>query len=481
MEGLNYKDEPLVRIGIVERTTEATVELASAYKALTIDRKVLWQGKPETLRLLCLRDNTIPSVPQYRVEIGMYKSYERADAIGEKVRALGYPYRLAHPEHWTVWVGPFSSMLEAAVAWGQLQAIGLRNASVATITAPLLKVAVYDAGGELKYSGNWSVILEAGADTIKIGDSNFRGSLEISPDAYGSLTLINLVKVEDYLRGVVAAEMPASSPMEALKAQAIIARTYLMKNLHRHSIDSFHLCAAPDCQVYRGISGETERTDTAVKVTRGLLLAFNNSLANALFHSTCGGRTADYSENWHGERLPYLTAVNDGSPFDQNDLSTEEDFKKFLPTQSANCSRSKYFRWEIKKTKAELETILSASLPDYTGDPALKPGSLRDIRIVRRNTSGRVGEIEITTETGTYRFSGDEIRWVLGGLRSTMFTIKKEQDTNSETVYNFHGAGWGHGVGLCQIGAITLAEKGYSYKQILAHYYPGTKIYSAWR
>ena len=479
-ENFTFQSEPEVRIGVVQRTIDTNVEFNSAYKALTFEGKILWLGKPDTLRILRQEDNTLSSPPQYRIEIGKYKSYERANSVSEKIKPLGYPVKPAHPENWMVWVGPFSTMSQAAAAWGELQSMGIRNAMIIKLAMPILRVVVLGSGGELKYSGAEGVVFTADSGVIKYGSGTYHGGLEARPDAYGSLTLINLVKVEDYLRGVVSGEMPASSPIEALKAQTIIARTYLMKNLNRHRVDSFNLCAAPDCQVYRGIGGETDQTDAAVKATRGLALMYNNAPANPLFHSTCGGKTAAYNDVWPGSNVPYLTAVNDGAPVDHDDLSAEADFQKFLASKSANCSRSKYFRWEVKKTKTELDSILAKTLPDYTGNPTLKPGALRTMRILRRNPSGRVGEIEIITEHGDYRFSGDEIRWVLGGLRSTMFTVSGGQDTNSEMVYTFYGAGWGHGVGLCQMGAIALAKDGMAYKQILTHYYPGTKIYTAW-
>ena len=128
-----------------------------------------------------------------------------------------------------------------------------------------------------------------------------------------------------------------------------------------------------------------------------------------------------------------------------------------------------------------MEEILQKKLPVMTGNPRLEVGGLKNVEILSREKSGRLKEILISTTSGDYRFQKDEIRWALGGMRSTFFAIDRSNDNNGGVIYTFSGAGWGHGVGLCQIGAMELGRKEWKYERILTHYYPGTKLKKAWR
>ncbi|MEW5946643.1 MAG: SpoIID/LytB domain-containing protein [bacterium] len=469
--------EPEVRIGVAQKITDVKIENSRPVKLFSSPGVLLNRAEPGTL--VIRREIIAGGAAGYRVEVGTYKSYERAEFDCERIRsAFGFPCALVQPDGWVARLGPYSSPLMAANVWGILRDIRLFNANVVEATDARAKITIETSGGKLLYSGDAPVVLVSTA-RLKLPDGEYRGRLEIAPDSYGTLSVINIVGAEDYLRSVLPAEMPPGAAPEALKAQAIIARTYLVKNLRRHAADGFHLCARPDCQVYRGVGAEAPGTDAAVRATRGMLLTFGGEPANPLFHSTCGGRTAAYTHAWDGAEAPYLVSVDDGAR--TSNLSSDSAFRKFLRSGAGSCSGSKVFRWSVSKTARELEGILAGTLPVFTGDPALKPGALKNVRILRRHASGRIAELEILTASGAFGFSGDEIRWALGGLKSTLFTVDRDTDNRGETVYNFHGAGWGHGVGMCQTGAMRLAAKGWSAKRILARYYPGAQIQTAWR
>lgn len=474
-----------MKIGISEWVKDAEMSVAGRFRVKdAAGEKTLWSGTADSVFVTVGEAVGTEAVKRHYVVVGSYRSYETATFVGEEIgRKFGYEYQPAHPEDWVVWLGPYVSLLQAAGVWAELRDEGMLNTDIRPEPAApgsfRVKIMI-DGNKEEIYKGTKTVILEADAGNWEVGERRYRGRLAVVPDSYGTVTIVNLVKVDDYLRGVLAAEMPAGAEMESLKAQAVIARTYLMKGLGRHRADGFDLCAGPDCQVYRGIAGEKERTDRAVGETRGMLLYYGDELANPLFHSTCGGRTAGYADVWPGKKIPYLASVNDGAAV-RGDLSSERAFRKFLNSEKGYCRKSKYFRWKVERTRAGMEKILQEKLPALTGNPRLEVGRLKDIKIAARERSGRLKEILISTASGDYRFRKDEIRWALGGMRSTFFTMDSGRDKKGNVVYTFHGAGWGHGVGLCQIGAMELGRKGWKFDKILSHYYPGTKLRRAWR
>ncbi len=271
-----------------------------------------------------------------------------------------------------------------------------------------------------------------------------------------SLRFAVRLPIEWYLAGVVPVEMPPSWALEALKAQAVAARTYTLRHLKRHG--EYDLCDMPHCQAYGGEKVETYRTTLAVLHTKGEVLTFNGDLINAVYHSTCGGHTASAYEVWHAD-IPYLTGVSD----------TDNNGEAF-------CRASPLFSWQVSFGSEELQKRLKNNLPRLTG--RYLQGKVLELKVTSRGKSGRPTTVLIRTDKTEYRVHGDDIPYLFSedgyfpGIPSNFITNLKWIGD----ILIIEGRGYGHGVGMCQWGAYGMALKGYNYKQILRHYYRGVKL-----
>lgn len=317
--------------------------------------------------------------------------------------------------------------------------------------------------------------LEFGAGYYWAGtdDRCYRGEITLLPAEKG-LTIINLVNLEEYLYSVVPSEMPSSWPPSALEAQAIAARSYALANIGRYSARGFDLLGSVLSAEYKGVKNETGSCVKAVNATRGMIMEYNGRPVSAFFHANSGGHTETNETVWGGAALPYLQAVPDLitpqhtllSPYDLTELLSTR-----IETYSSNprYSSSAAFRWRLMISREEIEARLQ-----FPKDL----GSIVSITTIGRGNSGRVKKVLIKGTTGEYLLTGDlNIRTKLGGLRSTLFTIQPKLGVGGLPEYFlFTGAGWGHGVGMCQSGAAGMAAGGHNYQEILLHYYPGVKI-----
>ncbi len=300
-------------------------------------------------------------------------------------------------------------------------------------------------------------------NVIEVGKRSFRGSLIIRHGTDKSLIVINEVDIEDYLRGVLPYEMKANDKgiIEALKAQAVAARTYTMSHLNQFQSLGFDLYSDQRDQVYNGIRSETFITDKAVSETRGLLLYFQDELAKCYYHSTCGGKTANIHEVWGGKALPYLSARSD---LDDNNV----------PYCKASSYRFWYESWNITQlTRIIRENLASANVKDI---PAFN--RITGMNILSHTASGRNKILMIQTDKGPINVYGDKIRWALRRsddprkiLASISFDIKKFGPT-----ILLEGRGFGHGIGMCQMGAMGRALRGQNFVEILYAYYDQTRI-----
>lgn len=292
----------------------------------------------------------------------------------------------------------------------------------------------------------------------------YRGLFQATA-ASGQIILVNIAYVEDYLRGVVPLEFGpvGENHVEAIKAQAVAARTYAMKHLGQYSGMGYDLKADIMDQVYNGAAPETPAVDSAVEVTRGQIAIYKGDMISAYYHSTCGGRTDDIEDVWEKDPAPYLVSVSDDSA----------------------CAISKYFSWKESFTADQLTLRLEQYLSRERGD-RIDVGRLIDVRITARTPGGRVASIVFETGNGHYVFNKEKVRWVVGRsedptqiLRSAAFTIDVTKNEYGEVSrVTFEGRGWGHGVGMCQMGAKGLAEQGIGYDSILKRYYQGTALKS---
>lgn len=303
----------------------------------------------------------------------------------------------------------------------------------------------------------------------------YRGKLRLKWTAEG-IEAVNELPADSYLAGVIPSEVPFTYPAEALKAMAVVARTYASSHLGRHSGEGFDVCSEVHCQVYRGLAQENPSTTQAVLATRGEMLYFQDRAADTTFHACCGGHGVDVQATWpKSGPIAYLEGSYDQLPSSPiADLSQEDRFRQWLDARHpAYCSGAGRFRWEEQMAWTALETKLKQSLAIDT---------LKGISVTRRDRSGRVAELTVQAEPKDVVVEGDAVRWITsggkigaGGLQSSLFYLDISGDGPARQV-RIRGGGWGHGVGLCQEGAAGRARAGQNYRQLLAHYYPGTQL-----
>ncbi len=307
----------------------------------------------------------------------------------------------------------------------------------------------------------------------------YRGVIEIRRDGAGGLNVINLVDIESYLRGVTPSEMPAKYPLEALKAQAVAARGQALIKGGRHEAEGFDVCATQHCQVYGGATSEDPRSDQAVASTAGEVLVYNGRLADTLYSSTCGGHTANNEDYWTQQQpVPYLRGVADFEPEDNVGLTfplSGEALKQYLRyAPRVNCYQSRYaksdkVRWWLTVTRPQMQEKLAA-LGEF--------GDLLDVRVSARAESGMASKLVVIGSRKLIAVSGGEaIRKALG-VQSATFAIEsyREKPEALPVVFVIYGAGWGHQVGMCQVGAAGLADEGWDYRRILEKYYRGCAV-----
>jgi len=343
-------------------------------------------------------------------------------------------------------------------------------------------------------------------------DQTFHGDLILVFRKDGTISAINQISLEDYLTSVISSEMSGDAPMEFLKTHAILSRSWLLAALDRkkkknerstpvsqttkkhgevirwhdqEDHELFDICADDHCQRYQGItkvvSGHAEE---AVRGTRGIVITHQDEICDARYSKACGGITEDFDTAWDNKRVPYLRSISDAS-VPHRPITTEEEASAWiLSNPEAYCftkdesllekilpdfdrETKGFFRWKIEYSRTELEEILrEKSGYDF--------GTLQEIVPLRRGPSGRIFRLRIV---GSKRSMvvGKELeirRWLSRShLYSSAFIVRVEGER-----FVFHGAGWGHGVGLCQIGAAVMAIRGFSAEEILSHYFRGVEV-----
>ena len=308
-----------------------------------------------------------------------------------------------------------------------------------------------------------------------IGGKPYRGDFLFVP-SHGKVITINVVAIDDYIKGVLPAEIGYLKPAqyEAHRAQAIASRSYALSKLEEKAGELYDLKSTIMDQVYRGVQGEDPNASEAVDETLGLVALWDGAPARAYYSSCCGGHTADIRVGW-----PWKTAY----PYLYGRRDTVDETKN-----TSLCTRSAHFRWRVHWSGNTLRGILRKTLPEVLGIKPGAVGDLRDITVLGTAPDGRVKAIEIETGMGSYRVEGDRIRWVLRPsagsdaiLRSTLFKMSVKKARGRVASVNLVGGGNGHGIGMCQTGAIRMAEFGYSAEEILCHYYPGITIQRLYR
>ena len=300
--------------------------------------------------------------------------------------------------------------------------------------------------------------------TLAVRGQPYRGELRIQQARGGGLTVVNRLDMETYLQGVVPREIGRFDLdiYEAIKAQAVAARTYAYTYLGRRSEQGFDVYATVEDQVYGGAGAENETVNRAVRETSGEILAYNGRPITAYYHSTCAGHTAAIDEVWPNPPVPYLVAVRDV------DASGE-----------AYDRVSSRFTWTERWTHDELVGILNRTMADSLRGRRIT--RIQDMRVEARTPSGRVRALRLETDAGRFTLGRDRVRWILtpnrgGLLNSSKFDVALTRSDGRVTEIVANGGGWGHGIGMCQVGAMGRARAGQDYRTILRTYYPGTEI-----
>ena len=319
------------------------------------------------------------------------------------------------------------------------RSVSLRNFSGLNILSAQGQVEAGQPGGQ-----NLLVLYSEGRG------QRYRGNLEVRRDEQG-LTAINELPVEEYLYGVVPSEMPASWPAEALKAQAVAARSYALAQLGSYGRYGFDLLATQSSQVYKGYDEENPATTRAVEETRGLIMTYRGLPVDAVFHSSSGGTTENSEDVWKNS-VDYLRARPD--PADFND---------------------KYYNWKVAYSIDQLISQLNSK--DY------QFSQVEDLLELERTSTGKrvkrlaVKGLDIDGNSVVKEvYNANAVRVALG-LKSAFFTMQKEVDQQQKLLrVTFEGNGYGHGLGMSQYGALGLAGQGYSYRDILKYYYTGIAL-----
>ena len=318
---------------------------------------------------------------------------------------------------------------------------------------------------------------EAPNSFVTVGTKPYRGELRLYRSPNGRVTVVNRVATEEYLRGVLPHEIGRldSRTIEAGKAQAVAARTYALSYVGRRSDQGFDVYATVEDQLYGGISDEGPLTDRCVSETDQLVATYQGRLIRANYFSTCGGVTANVEDVWPESPLPWLRSTLDAD--------REGD--------TAYCAASPQFRWTEIWSVPEFLDIVNHNYPRFIGPlPAGGAHRLDGVRVTARSPSGRVAELIIDTDIGPLPVHGDSTRRVLvrpaasqgaggGGtmLRSSMFKIGMVRGRDGVPIAVVAtGAGYGHGVGLCQWGALEMARRGNDFRKILGHYFAGIEV-----
>jgi SpoIID/LytB domain protein len=315
----------------------------------------------------------------------------------------------------------------------------------------------------------------------------------VTLDSSGRLAAILAIALEELLRGLVPSEIPAGSPREALKAQAVTARSNVLAQIGtRHLTDPYVLCSEVHCQAYRGEVAQALSTDVAVRQTSGQALfgGGDHALVDAVYSAMCGGHGEDNDAVWATLPNPSLRGLTDLPPeaakFWRGGLRDETRLRAFLAAappawcSRASGSRKDRYRWERRFAPAELDAFMgglaSGVRSGKEGGSAasirLGVGHVRSLEVTRRGVSGRARTLVVSGDAGRAVVEGElRIRRLLGNLPSAMFVVDRDGDA-----LVLHGGGWGHGAGMCQWGAVGRAEAGQEYREILRAYYSGAEV-----
>jgi len=514
---------PIIKIGLMEEYDRINFRLIGSFDIIDLEGELIESVTGSDHGWYVVPDSTKEARAVFSILITAFARREAADKLRKKLSAENHPARVAEVgEEILIERKSVSNNIKYRVLVGRWQTEREARAHLEVFRdkfAPrVIRQIVKPTKGtiELFKDGNTdSRLIERGVRFIPLDDTSnvllyavrdgtgfhwerevdrtYQGIIEIRLDHRALLLAFTELPLEQYLKGVVPSEMPANYPMEALKAQTVAARSEVLAKIGiKHLNDPFDLCGTVHCQVYSGITNIHPNSNEAIDATRGQVLLLNNKVAEAVFSSCCGGHTENKVNVWNPPESPHLEGYWDfpaGSDLkmDSIDLTKELDNDNWVNSKpEAWCNAGafddipvilkkaeRYFRWQVSYSHRELEGIIRRKLGEDIG-------TLINIIPLKRGVSGRLMEIEIQGSKRNIKVQRElNIRRILSPsyLYSACFSINVEYgDSGRPLNFIFKGAGWGHGVGMCQVGAGIQAAKKRKYTEILNSYYPGTTV-----
>jgi stage II sporulation protein D len=453
-----------------------------------------------------IRADLLTDVDQARRRLRKFESLKipaHLSVVGQRLEHHG-KLILDNREHW-VCLGAYGSQEQAQEVLDQLD-LGENALVLPEISGvPRGHVEVVGPDGEVRCLGRRLLVQSANLGHIILHDSpvgrefhwehreklSYREAVEFLVGNDGKLVAVNELPLEEYLVSVNSSEMDARCHLELLKAQTVAARATILATAGKHHrSEPFDLCNGDHCQCYYGSVREGSTSRQAVEETLGEVLMADGRICDARYAKVCGGIMEANEHVWPGQPISYLRSGVDAPSLEAAEgfypISSEDQARRWIvSTPEAYCNPDvpdlpdylsyarDYYRWKVCYERGELEGIIE----NRSGH---KIGTLQDLRPLTRGESGRISRLEIVGQNGSLVLERElEIRRVLSHshLYSSCFTVNFQRDANGQiqTVV-LHGAGWGHGVGLCQVGAAMMAVRGKKYDQILAHYYRDTSL-----
>ncbi len=513
----NMGSDPIVRIGLVQNLATARFQTPDKLSLGHPKGRLIARDVPGQSWQVVIKQFESARL-EYRLLVISTRDKDEAKAMMDRVTDAGVLPKMTEerPDYDRLWVAQnatniYKVMLrekfatrEAALAKQKELAGKIQTELWEEVKRPArgtLELKNLDNGKTYQLPNGFQVIADrVGLSDVAVGagfhwegseNRVYRGRVEFFIDRFGKLAIVNILPIEDYVAGVVPSEMHQAFPLEALKAQAVAARNEIFSKVGtRHLEDGFELCADVHCQVFSGINRQTANTDRAVKETKGTVMKVDGAVIDANYASVCGGQTENNENVWNGLPRPYLRGIFDGNGRPDllgNSLADENTLLRWVTTRpGVYCNTlqgeipaameytKKYFRWEISYARQELQDLIRKRTGEDFGD-------LQDLVPLERGVSGRLMRLRVVGTKKIFEINRElAIRQTLADktLWSACFAIQKSGLDRYRLPASFKilGAGWGHGVGMCQTGAAMMALRGQNFVQILQHYYTNVKL-----
>lgn len=476
----------LIRIGVVPSSDSVSIGSDDDFTITNKDTgEIIYSGEAEVVSVELSSSSTVET--NYRLQTAWTSDEANMLDWMNRAEAAGYEtYIEDYNGGWRLLIGKFPQ----DAGWGEREAfrqeviaLGLAGNDsywrLITISSGESEIRVVADGFEEIVTAAVQISSENGL--IKINGKQYRGIGEVGFNSSGTLAGINELPLEEYLYGVVPLELPPVpyEELEAQKSQAVAARTYAISGLGKRNADGYDLLPTTSDQVYGGYDAEHPISTQAVQETNGVVATYNGQLINAVYHSTSGGITANNEDVWSSGPVPYLRSVPVSERVITADKKEGRNSQQINRVLEFEKEWSRYYRWNHEWTNEEMSQVVN----DHFN---VEVNEVYEVNALDYS-NGRVMEIEFVTDNGTFYEYKDQIRWALkyvndngtlSVLRSTFFQIEPIIDEETDTVTGFsaEGGGWGHGVGMSQVGAMGMAVYGYSYEEILKHFYTGIEL-----